>query len=108
MNGMISVSVLAGLYWKRATSEGAFASTLGGMITYLIWTFSGNPRGINAVIPGLIVGIVLLIGGSAYLPSPKMKRRLTVYGRETYSLRMPLSIKSLPETNSNRTTFAFM
>lgn len=66
MNGMVSVSVLAGLYWKRATSEGAFASTLGGMITYLIWTFSGNPRGINAVIPGLIVGIVLLIGVSLF------------------------------------------
>ena len=56
--------LLFGLYWKRATRSGVFASMVGGFTTSIAWTASGTPLGVNGFIPALVVGLLLLVGVS--------------------------------------------
>jgi SSS family solute:Na+ symporter len=56
--GCLSFAVIAGLFWKRATSKGAIASIICGLATtYLL--FPSMPK--IAGIPGFFVGVVVLI-----------------------------------------------
>jgi SSS family transporter len=65
--------VLIGLNWKRATTAGALASMIGGVVTVIIWLFVlDKPYGINEVIPGVLVSTILLIAVSLFTkPVPK-------------------------------------
>lgn len=65
--------VLFGLNWKRATTAGAMAAMLGGVVTVLIWLFVlDKPYGINEVIPGVLVSTILLFVVSSFTkPVPK-------------------------------------
>jgi len=56
--------ILCGIYWKRATQWGCALSMVGGCITALFWMAIGKPFGIHGFIPGIIVGLVLMIVGS--------------------------------------------
>ena len=53
--------VVIGLNWKRATTTGAMFSMIGGLVTVLVWYFLDKPFGLNEVIPGVMVSIILLI-----------------------------------------------
>lgn len=53
--------VLIGLNWKRATTTGAMFSMIGGLVTVLVWYFLDKPFGLNEIIPGVMVSIILLI-----------------------------------------------
>ncbi|WP_209123480.1 sodium:solute symporter [Alkalihalobacillus sp. BA299] len=53
--------VVIGLNWKRATKSGALASMLGGIATVTLWYVIGKPWGLNEVIPGVLVSIILLV-----------------------------------------------
>jgi len=59
-------TVLFGLNWKRGTAAGAIVSMLGGFFTALSWYLSGKPFGLNEVIPGVIVSIILFIAVSLF------------------------------------------
>jgi len=53
--------LLFGLYWKRATRPAVFASMLGGFMTSVVWMAFGSPLGLNGFIPGIGVGLLLLV-----------------------------------------------
>lgn len=58
-----AVSILLGLYWKRATKAGALTSMVGGIGSAVIWLMLGNPFGLDAVyisIPVSLLGMVLV------------------------------------------------
>lgn len=60
--------ILFGIYWKKATKMGCIISMVGGFITALVWMVIGNPFGIHGFIPGLIVGLILMILVSLFTP----------------------------------------
>lgn len=52
--------VVLGVYWRRATKAGAFASILGGVATTFAWQVAGS-ESIYPVLPGFIVSVLLLV-----------------------------------------------
>ncbi|MCD6399750.1 sodium/proline symporter [candidate division WOR-3 bacterium] len=60
--------ILFGIYWKRATKWGCIFSMVGGCVTALIWMAFGKPFGIHGFIPGIIVGLILMIVVSMFTP----------------------------------------
>lgn len=63
------VPVVVGVYWKRATREGAVASMLGGVVTCFSWEIWGSP-GIDPVLPGLVASASLFVLVSLLTPPP--------------------------------------
>ncbi len=75
--------MLFGIYWKGTTRVGVFTSMIGGCATALLWIALGNPLGIHGFIPGILVGLVLIIVVSRFtqkLPDEHIKR---VWGEES-------------------------
>lgn len=77
--------VLCGLYWKKATAKGVFASTVGGFASYVVFYFlssvipSAKPvwasvmGGVHAFIPAWIVSLVLIVCVSRATRSEQVK-----------------------------------
>ncbi len=61
--------VIGGLYWKRATKEGAIAAMIGGLVMTGGWKLFGN-TGIDPVLPGFICSGLLLVVVSLMTPPP--------------------------------------
>ena len=61
--GIWAAPILAGLYWKRATKIGAFASVIVGEIVYILLTttFTSLTFGFNPLIVAWIIAMVVLI-----------------------------------------------
>ena len=57
------VPVITGLYWKKATSKGAFAAMLGGGLTTLLLIISqvNLPLGLDANVYGLTFSAILMV-----------------------------------------------
>ena len=64
------IPLFAGLYWKRATAQGALCATIAGLVTWLALESFGSP---DAVWPPQLVGFLAagvgMIVGSLLLPS---------------------------------------
>ena len=59
-----------------------YDSLLGGSVTALLWVAFGNPFGIHGFIPGIFIGLILIIVVSIFtqkLPEEHIKR---VWGEE--------------------------
>ena len=71
------IPLFAGLYWKRATTEGALCAIIGGVITWIACELFGAP---DAVWPPQLSGFVMagagVIVGSLWL-SPRAEARAT-------------------------------
>ncbi|MGQ9602378.1 MAG: sodium/proline symporter [Candidatus Bipolaricaulia bacterium] len=74
--------LLLGIYWKGATRWGAFASMVGGCITALIWMALGSPFGLHGFIPGIAVGLILLILVSRFTPRLPAEHLERVWGEK--------------------------
>lgn len=61
--GIWAAPILSGLYWKRATKVGAFASVIVGEIVYILLTttFTSLTFGFNPLIVAWIIAMVVLI-----------------------------------------------
>lgn len=60
--GMIMPATILGLYWPRASREGAWAGTVSGLIVVVIFTFFATPPlGVSAFLWGLIVNFIVMI-----------------------------------------------
>lgn len=61
--GIWAAPILAGLYWKRATKVGAFASVIVGEIVYILLTttFTSLTFGFNPLIVAWIIAMVVLV-----------------------------------------------
>ena len=61
--------VVLGVYWRRATREGATAAMLGGVTTTFLWKAFGTAT-IDPVLPGFLVSGFLLLTVSLLTPRP--------------------------------------
>lgn len=61
--GIWAAPILAGLYWKRATKAGAFASVIVGEIVYILLTttFTSLAFGFNPLIVAWIIAMIVLV-----------------------------------------------
>lgn len=53
--------ILFGIYWRRTTRWGVTTSMFVGSIVALIWMLIGKPFGIHGFIPGISIGLILII-----------------------------------------------
>ncbi len=74
--------MLFGIYWKGATRLGVLASMVGGFLTSLIWMALGSPFGLHGFIPGIAVGLLLLLLGSMFTPKLSEEHLRRVWGSE--------------------------
>lgn len=63
------VPVIGGIFWRRATREGAIAAMLGGVATAALWKLWG-PSAIDPVLPGFLVSAVAMVVVSLLTPPP--------------------------------------
>ena len=70
--GMIMPATILGLYWKRASREGAWAGTVTGLVVVVVFTFFVTPPlGISAFLWGLIVNFIVMIAVSLCTKVPQ-------------------------------------
>lgn len=58
--------ILAGFFWKKATTQGAVASILTGGISTILIEIMGNPIGGNTILLSLPLSIIALVGVSLF------------------------------------------
>jgi len=63
------IPVVLGVYWRRATREGAIASMIGGVTITFLWKMLG-PSDIDPVLPGFIASALLMWFVSIATPRP--------------------------------------
>jgi len=68
MGGMFFITILLGLHWRRASTEGAIGAMLGGLVAVVGWhvgvdsgVVTGFPAQLDPVIPGVVVSLILLV-----------------------------------------------
>ena len=61
--------VVLGVYWRRATREGAAAAMVGGVATTFLWKMYGLET-IDPVLPGFLVSTLLIVAVSLLTPPP--------------------------------------
>lgn len=77
--------VMLGMYWKKCTRKGMFASTVGGFVVYIVCYFlssvipatkawwAASLGGVNAFIPGVLVSLILIVAVSLATQKDKVK-----------------------------------
>lgn len=63
------IPVVLGVYWRRATREGAAAAMIGGVTMTLAWEFFGS-EAIDPVLPGFLLSAALMVVVSLLTPPP--------------------------------------
>ncbi len=63
------IPVVLGVYWRRATREGAAAAMIGGVTMTFAWEFFGS-EAIDPVLPGFLLSAALMIVVSLLTPPP--------------------------------------
>lgn len=53
--------LLSGLFWRRATRAAVTASMLSGFCATLAWSIAGAPFGLHGFLPGLAVGLLVMV-----------------------------------------------
>jgi sodium/pantothenate symporter len=56
--------LIGGIFWKKATKEGAVASAIGGFIVYVFCYYKVKVLGINAIVWGLLAAAILFFAVS--------------------------------------------
>ena len=60
--GMMMPATILGIYWKKASRQGAWAGTISGLAVVILFTFFAKaPLGISAFLWGLMVNFVVMI-----------------------------------------------
>ena len=65
--------VLASLYWKRLTSQGALAGMITGAVVSIVWSFTGLGDLIYEMVPGFFSAVVVMIVVSLLTPEPSQE-----------------------------------
>ncbi|HSR43321.1 MAG TPA: hypothetical protein VLL48_14130 [Longimicrobiales bacterium] len=69
--------VVGGVFWRRATKEGAAAAMIGGVAATFLWKALG-PATVDPVLPGFVTSVVLY-GGVSLLTPPTDREALAPY-----------------------------
>ena len=71
MGSAMAMLTIVGVMWKRANKAGAIGCMVSGLATACIWYALGEPYGIMAALPGIIVSfIVMVVVSSITTPPP--------------------------------------
>jgi SSS family transporter len=73
--------VVLGVYWRRATKEGAAAAMIGGVTATFLWKAFGSET-IDPVLPGFLVSAAFMIGVSLLTPPPPEEALDSFFGNE--------------------------
>ncbi|WP_025272643.1 sodium/proline symporter PutP [Haloglycomyces albus] len=73
--------IVASLYWRNMTWVGAFAGMIGGAATVIVWESLGSPYDLYSIVPGLVVAVLAILGGSFLGQKPEVD--LTPETKET-------------------------
>lgn len=73
MQGGLVILLLAAIYWKRATPQAGFISSILTVLTTIVWEFSGKPFGIATIFPTLIVALISLVVITYLTPAPETR-----------------------------------
>lgn len=65
--------VALGLNWKRGNAPGAIVGMIAGFITAITWFLNGKPFGIEPVIPGVLLSLIMFIVVSLITPKPPIE-----------------------------------
>ncbi|HEX7064419.1 MAG TPA: sodium/proline symporter [Bacillales bacterium] len=78
LSGAFAAPLILGLFWKRATKEGAIVGMLSGMATVIFWHYAGLGSFIYEVIPAWIVSFVLMwiVSLSTSKPPEKIEKMI--------------------------------
>lgn len=71
--------LVLGLYWKKASAAGAFASMLSGLVCYIsLSVIKPDLGGMHAIVPTLAIGLITFILGSLAKPvaAPRAQHQL--------------------------------
>ena len=70
MGASFFVPVVGGVIWRRANKQGAIAAMIGGVTTSILWEALGDP-GIEPILPGFVVALVLFVLVALVYPAPQ-------------------------------------
>ena len=70
IRSVAGIVLLIAMAWPRVNSDAAFWSLATGGLTAIIWFYLGNPHGISALWPGLIVALLVLIPITVFSKEP--------------------------------------
>ena len=71
MGSAMAMLTIVGVMWTRANKAGAIGCMVSGLITACVWYALGEPYGIMAALPGIIVSfIVMVVVSSMTTPPP--------------------------------------
>ena len=70
MVSALMVPMLAGLWWKRATSMGALLSIIGGGVSYAILYFGFTMPTFSQIFVSLPISLACMAAGSYMTPAP--------------------------------------
>ncbi|MEA4933533.1 MAG: hypothetical protein VB071_08165, partial [Lawsonibacter sp.] len=71
MGAAMAILTMVGVVWKGANKTGAAASMISGFATACIWYYLGQPYGVMAALPAVVVAfIVLLVVSKVTAPPP--------------------------------------
>ncbi|OUO93501.1 hypothetical protein B5F39_07325 [Cloacibacillus sp. An23] len=73
MGSAMAMLTIVGVMWKRANKAGAVACMVCGLAAACIWYALGEPYGVMAALPGIIVSLIALIVVSCITPPPSDK-----------------------------------
>jgi solute:Na+ symporter, SSS family len=59
-----------GLYWKRSTASGAILAMISGILTWIVFKYV-IATDIPPLVPGVLVSMLLMVGGSLYPKRPR-------------------------------------
>ncbi|MGI6703812.1 MAG: sodium/proline symporter [Clostridia bacterium] len=81
--------VVLGLYWKRATREGAIAGLIGGFLGSAIWFAVGYYQWLHLTFVAFVCAMVLLVAVSLVTPAPpkEIQDKVAALGDGTASLK---------------------
>ncbi len=74
--------IFFGLYWKDTTKRGCEFSMVGGCAIALIWMMLKKPWGIHGFIPGIIVGLILIVVISLFTEKPPRRLIEGIFSKE--------------------------
>lgn len=60
MGAAFTAPLILGLYWKRATPQGAYAAVVSGAVVSIAWYLAGFTYIVHSFVPGIVVSFVLM------------------------------------------------
>lgn len=79
MAAAFAPTVVGGVFWRRATKEGAAAAMVGGVAATFLWEIYGSAS-VEPALPGVMVSVALFVAVSLVTPPPPERALAPYFG----------------------------